>query len=68
MKDYQNAKVNLEKALQTSKDGTVIEHYGDVLFRLGQKAEALEQWQKAKKTGDASELIDKKIRDKKLYE
>src|SRR5688572_21607781 len=68
MKDYQNAKISLEKALQTSKDGTVIEHYGDVLFRLGQKEEAVEQWQKAKKTGEASELIDKKIRDKKIYE
>ncbi len=68
MKEYDKAKINLEKALQTSKDGTVIEHYGDVLFRLGQKDAALEQWQKAKKTGDASELIDKKIRDKKLYE
>ena len=68
MKDYPNAKKYLEKALETSKDGTVIEHYGDVLFQLGQKDEAVAQWQKAKKSGEASELIDKKIRDKKLYE
>lgn len=68
LKDYQNAKIYLEKALLTSNDGTVIEHYGDVLYQLGQKNEALEQWQKAKKTGEASEFIDKKIRDKKLYE
>lgn len=68
MKDYENAKKYLEKALETSKDGTVIEHYGDVLFRLGQKDAALDQWQKAKKSGEASDLIDKKIRDKKLYE
>jgi hypothetical protein len=39
-----------------------------VLFQLGQKDEAVSQWQKAKKIGDASDLIDKKIRDKKLYE
>ncbi|KAA9340990.1 tetratricopeptide repeat protein [Adhaeribacter soli] len=68
MKDYENARKYLEKALQTSKDATIVEHYGDVLFQLGQKEEAVAQWQKAKKIGDASDLIDKKIRDKKLYE
>src|SRR5690606_7922703 len=68
MKDYETAKTYLEKALQTTQDGTVIEHYGDVLFQLGNKEEALAQWQKAKKAGGASDLIDKKIRDKKLYE
>ncbi|MBK0401594.1 tetratricopeptide repeat protein [Adhaeribacter sp. BT258] len=68
MKDYTSAKTYLEKALETSKDGTVIEHYGDVLFQLGKKDEALSQWQQAKKAGGASDLIDKKIRDKKLYE
>jgi tetratricopeptide (TPR) repeat protein len=68
LKDYENAKTNLEKALETSKDGTVVEHYGDVLYQMGLKDEALQQWHKAKKTGGASDLIDKKIRDKKLYE
>jgi tetratricopeptide (TPR) repeat protein len=68
LKDYENARINLEKALETSKDGTVVEHYGDVLYQLGRKDDALAEWQKAKKTGGASDLIDKKIRDKKLYE
>jgi len=45
-----------------------LEHYGDVLYQLGEKEAALQQWQKAKQTGKASDLIDKKIKDKKLYE
>lgn len=68
MKDYQAAKIQLEKALAGSTNGTILEHYGDVLFQLGDKKGALEYWKKAKAAGDASNLIDKKIADGKLYE
>jgi len=68
MKNYQEAKSFLEKAIQGSENGTIVEHYGDVLFQLGQKDQAVEQWIKAKKLGETSENIDKKIADKKLYE
>lgn len=67
-KDYAGARQYLEKALQTSKDATVIEHYGDVLFQLGEKDKAHAEWLRAKKIGGASSLIDRKIKDKKLYE
>ncbi|QNH61835.1 tetratricopeptide repeat protein [Hymenobacter sediminicola] len=67
-KDYAGAKQYLEKALLTSKDATVIEHYGDVLFQLGDKDKAHAEWLRAKKIGGASSLIDRKIKDKKLYE
>ena len=69
--DYQEAKEFLEKALnakQGTQSGEVIEHYGDVLFKLGQVDEAVKQWKRAKGMNDASELIDKKIADRKLYE
>jgi tetratricopeptide (TPR) repeat protein len=66
--DYKNAKIYLEKAAQLSNEGTILEHYGDVLFKLGQAQEALIQWQKAKAAGGTSHLIDKKIMDRKLYE
>jgi predicted negative regulator of RcsB-dependent stress response len=46
----------------------VIEHYGDVLFKLGETEEAIEQWQKAQKQGGTSPNLDKKISNKKLYE
>jgi len=60
----------LEKALNNGgvNDGTVLEHYGDVLYKLNRPKDALEYWIKAKEKGGASNLIDKKIADKKLYE
>lgn len=68
LKEYKEAKKYLEKAIQTTNSGTIIEHYGDVLFKLGHTEEAVIQWQKAKEFDDTSELIDKKIANKKLYE
>ncbi len=68
MKDYHGAKKYLEKALKNTNDGTVIEHYGDVLYQMGKEESALEYWMKAKEQGGASDLIDKKIKEKKLYE
>lgn len=68
MGDYKNAKILIEKAAQMSNDGTIIEHYGDILYKLGQVEEAIIQWQKAKIAGGTSNMIDKKIADKKLYE
>lgn len=67
-KDYEEAKIYLEKAIKDSDNGTILEHYGDVLYQLGKKDEALKFWKRAKEKGDATELIDKKIADKKLYE
>jgi len=69
--DYQQAKDFLERALNAkegTQSGEVIEHYGDVLFKLGKVDEAVKQWKRAKGMNDASELIDKKIADRKLYE
>ncbi len=68
--NYNDAKTWLEKALQNgaSNNGTILEHYGDVLYKLGRIQEAVDQWQKAKITGEPLPLIDKKINDRKLYE
>ncbi len=68
MKEYGKAKDVFEKIVDASNNGTIVEHYGDVLYQLGQKDKALEQWKKAKTLGEASDFIDKKISDKKLYE
>ena len=67
-KDYAEAKTVLEKALQTSKDGSIIEHYGDVLFQLGEKDKAVVEWQRARKIGGISDLLERKLKDHKLYE
>ncbi|MCU0429065.1 MAG: tetratricopeptide repeat protein [Cytophagaceae bacterium] len=70
LKEYEQAKKYLEVALENNgaNNGTIVEHYGDVLYQLGEKNKALEQWKKAQKLGDASEFIDKKVADGKLYE
>jgi tetratricopeptide (TPR) repeat protein len=67
---YQDAKVWIEKAIEHngSTSGSILEHYGDILFRLNNTSEALIQWKKAKEAGGASDWIDKKIADQKLYE
>jgi tetratricopeptide (TPR) repeat protein len=68
MKDYNGAKKYLEIAVLNSNNGTIIEHYGDVLYQLGEKERAMEQWRIAKKLGETSEFIDKKLAEGKLYE
>lgn len=69
-KNYDEAKRWQEKALEHGgeKNGTLLEHYGDILFQLGQTDKAYEYWQKAKVAGKHSDFLDKKISDKKLYE
>lgn len=68
--NFKEAKHFLERAIkdQDNLSGTIVEHYGDVLFKLGDVDKAVAQWQKARELKDASELIDKKIADRKLYE
>lgn len=50
------------------RDATILEHEGDILFKLGETDSALDYWQKAKDAGDDSDLLEREIRDKKLYE
>ena len=65
---YKESRKFLEKAVGLSSDGTIVEHYGDVLFQLGEVEGAIKQWEKARSLGEASDNIDKKIADRKLYE
>lgn len=68
---FEDAKIWIEKSLSNSTDSsaTVLEHYGDVLFKIGDTAKAFDFWQKAKNAGEgASEFLDRKILEKKLFE
>jgi tetratricopeptide (TPR) repeat protein len=67
---YEEAKVWMEKAIKNGgeKSAVILEHYGDILFKMNEKQKALEYWINAKASGQGSELLDKKITDKKLYE
>ncbi|SFA48134.1 Flp pilus assembly protein TadD, contains TPR repeats [Pedobacter suwonensis] len=66
---YDLAKIWIEKALQnnSSKNGVYLERYGDILFMKGEKDAALIQWQKAKEAGNGSEVLIKKINEKKYF-
>lgn len=66
---YDLAKTWIEKALQnnTNKNGVYLEHYGDILFMKGDKDAAVIQWQKAKEAGNGSEVLNKKINEKKYF-
>ena len=68
--DFAGAKEWMEKAMSYGGDAesTLVEHYGDILFKLGDSEGAMKYWRKAQKMGGASDLIDKKIDNKNLYE
>ncbi len=36
LKDYQQARKYLEKVAPNSNNGTILEHFGDVLYKLGE--------------------------------
>ncbi len=69
-KKYNDAKKWLALAMSHGgeKSAIIAEHYGDVLFKLGNTEEAVEYWKKAKQLGENSESLEKKINDKMLYE
>lgn len=70
LKKYRDAQSWIEKAIDHSNNGSAvqIEHYGDILFHLGLKEKALQQWQKAKAIGSASDKLEQKINAKKYIE
>ncbi|WP_162842776.1 tetratricopeptide repeat protein [Mucilaginibacter pineti] len=69
-KKYADAKVWMEKALAHDKDNSSAkyEHYGDILFYLGNIDEAVQNWKKAKSAGGHSPVLDRKINEKKYTE
>lgn len=70
LEKYDDALDWIKKAVGNSEvpSGVVLEHYGDILFKLGRGDEALDNWKLAKEQKDYSDLLEKKIKDKKLYE
>lgn len=70
MNDFAGAKEWQEKAMQADggKSGTILEHYGDILSKLGKKEEALKYWKQAKNLGTDSTTIERKIAEQKYIE
>ena len=67
---YTDAETWIKKALDKggSSNAAILEHYGDVQYRLGNADTALDYWKKAKEKGGNSDLLEKKINEKKIVE
>lgn len=69
--NYKKAEEYIQRAIEQERanaSGTLWEHLGDVQYKLGNKNGALTSWQKAKELGTEGDLIDRKIKEQKLYE
>jgi len=68
--NYLEAKEWINKALENDgyKSAVIIEHYGDILYKLGDIKNAVNQWKKALILEPDSDVLQQKIKDKKLYE
>jgi tetratricopeptide (TPR) repeat protein len=68
-KEYPKAKEYIEKSLMlTPNSAEVVEHLGDIQYRLNLKEDAVKSWMRAKELGGTGEFLDKKIADKLLHE
>lgn len=68
--DFQEALVWIEKAVssEANSSATLLEHKGDILFKLNKVDEALIYWKKAQEKGGGSKQLDQKIMDKQFYD
>jgi tetratricopeptide (TPR) repeat protein len=69
-KDFKLAKFYMESALSNSKEDSpvLIEHYGDILFFLNDKENAVLQWKKSLKMGNPSKVLPEKIKTSTFFE
>ena len=69
-KNYAEARIWMEKALLHDKDHSAVEaeHYGDIMFHLGDTEAAVLNWKKAKQYGGGSAVLERKINEKKYSE
>ena len=68
--DYEGAKKYMDLAMEheTEPSGVMLEHYGDILYHLGKKSEAISYWKKAEHSPEASDKLPQKIKEGKYHE
>jgi tetratricopeptide (TPR) repeat protein len=67
--EFQSARDLQLKAIELNPDsGVLLEHLGDILFHLENKAQAMEYWNKALEKGGGSENLEEKIDQEKYLE
>ncbi|GIV27101.1 MAG: hypothetical protein KatS3mg027_0915 [Bacteroidia bacterium] len=67
-KRYKEAETILKSIIDKKQSAVMLEHYGDILYQLNKKQEALEYWKKSKEAGNTSETLLKKIETQTLIE
>jgi len=69
-KEYRLAKFYMETALKNGGDenDVIVEHYGDILFMLNDIEGAVTNWKKSIDLGNNSEILKKKIEEKRFIE
>ena len=69
-KKYADARIWIEKALSHDKTNSPVqfEHYGDIMFYLGDTGAAVQNWKKAKNNGGESPILERKINERKYTE
>lgn len=67
---YRDARKAIEKAIASGNaSATHFEHYGDILYKLGEVDNAVKQWEKARNMLTTSpEILNKKIANRTIYE
>jgi tetratricopeptide (TPR) repeat protein len=70
MGNYQEAYTYMDQAIQNEKEpsGVMLEHYGDILYHLGKIQEAIAWWKKAEGSSEASDQLERKIKEGKYHE
>jgi tetratricopeptide (TPR) repeat protein len=68
--EYRLAKFYMDTAMQNGGDESdvVIEHYGDIHYKLGDVENALKYWRQSLEMGNSSKLLKKKIEEKRYIE
>ena len=69
-KNYLDAKEWINKAIKNDghKSAVILEHYGDILYKLGDIKNAVDNWRKALILNPDSDRLQQKIKDEKTYE
>lgn len=70
MKNYPEALKIIEQAISAGGDtnAEIIDHYGDILFKSGQKEQAVMQWKKALEFDPENKIIKQKINTQNINE
>ena len=68
--EYSEAKIFMHKALLNGgrSSAIIVEHYGDILWKIGEKDEAIDEWKNADTIGKGSPFLKQKINLNKMVE